>query len=196
MRSKMKGLSTIFGLFTAGGTCEAWAQVGNACSQAQGLSLVRKLHRWGTGKRRLIGIAVLFAWLEVGANGSLALAQAGSTGGTIGKTGKSVAGGDEAKRPKPARSTVRRRETVRASSCSKLLGVWKGALGGDIIYKSSGAVLGTLTVNEGTWSCGNTGITVTWTKIPSADHCRLSSDGMLQTCTNNSGRSFTRSRKS
>lgn len=192
MRSKMKRLSTIFALFTAGGTCEAWAQVGNARSQAQGLSLVRKLLGAGTGRTRLIGIAVLFAC----ANGSFALAQAGSTGGTVGRTGKSVAGEDEAKRPKPARSNVRRREIVRTSSCSKLIGVWKGALGGDITYKSGGVVLSTVPVNEGRWSCGGTGITVTWMKFHSADHCTLSSDGMLQTCMNNSGNSFTRSRKS
>jgi hypothetical protein len=146
--------------------------------------------------KQLIGLAGLFAWLAVGGNTSLALAQAGSTGGTIGKTDKSVGSGDEAKRPKPTHASVRRRETVRSSSCSKLIGVWKGALGGDLTYKSSGVVLSTVPVNEGRWSCGGTGITVTWTKFNSTDHCTLSSDGMLQTCTNNAGNSFTRSRKS
>lgn len=130
------------------------------------------------------------------AGASVAFAQAGSTGGTLGKTDKSISGGDEAKRPQRVRSTAKHRETPRVSACSKLIGVWKGALGGDIIYKPGGTVSGTIPVNEGTWSCGNAGVTVTWTKVPSADHCTLSSDGTLQTCTNNRGNSFTRSRKS
>jgi hypothetical protein len=192
----MKQLSTIFGLVTVAGTCESWARFGNAGSPAQGSTLTRELRRAGRRKRRLTATAVLLALLEVWANGSLALAQTGSTGGSIGKTGKSVTGGDEPERSYPARSTARHRETVRVSTCSKLLGVWKGALGGDITYKSGGAVTSTIPVNEGRWSCGNTGIIVTWTKIPSADHCTLSSNGMLQTCTNNAGNSFVRSRKS
>jgi hypothetical protein len=186
----------IFGFFTAGGTCEAWAQVGNSSSRARGFLMVRKLRRSGPGKRRPVGIAILLAWLAVCANGSSALAQAGSTGGSIGKTGKSATGEDEAKHSQPARSAVRHREAVRVSTCSKLIGVWKGALGGDITYKPGGAVLGTIPVNEGTWSCGSTGITVTWTKIRSVDHCTISSSGMLQSCSNDRGNSFTRTRKS
>jgi hypothetical protein len=164
--------------------------------RVRGLTLVRKLRRAGAGSRQVIGIAVLLALFEPCAIGSLALAQAGSTGGTLGKTDKSVAGGDEARRQQPARSAVRHREPARASSCSRLIGVWRGALGGDITYRPGGTVLGTVPANEGTWSCGSNGVSVTWTKIPSADHCTLSSNGMLQNCTNNSGNSFTRSRKS
>jgi len=127
---------------------------------------VRKLRGAGAGSRQLIGIAVLLALFAVCANGSLALARAGSTGGTIGKTGKSIAGGDEARRQQPVRSAVRHRETARASSCSRSIGVWRGALGGDITYRSGGTVLGTIPANEGTWSCGSNGVSVTWTKIP------------------------------
>ena len=127
-----------------------------------------------------------------------AFAQAGSTGGTLGKTDKSVSGGDEAERSKTssARPGIGHREAVRASACSKLIGVWKGALGGDIIFKSDGAVLSTSPVNEGTWSCDNTEITITWKINGGVDHCALSSDGMRQRCLNNLGYAFTRTRKS
>jgi hypothetical protein len=127
---------------------------------------------------------------------SAVLAQAGSTGGTVGKTEKSLSGGEDADRPQASRSGVRHTRSVGAVSiCSKVVGVWQGALGGNITYKSGGTVSGTAPVNEGTWSCNNAQITVTWIKLAAVDQCTLSSDGVRQTCTNNLGYAFVRTRK-
>jgi hypothetical protein len=61
-------------------------------------------------RRASIGIAVLALSHLVFANASSALAQAGSTGGTVGKIDKSVSGGGEEASPQPrARSHARDR---------------------------------------------------------------------------------------
>jgi hypothetical protein len=72
----------------------------------------------GDSMRRLAlaGIALLALSHLVFANASQALAQAGSTGGTIGKTDKSVSGGSEAP---PREPRARSRATSRASAGSR-----------------------------------------------------------------------------
>ena len=70
--------------------------------------------RWRTS----IGIALLTLSHLAFANASSALAQAGSTGGTIGKQDKSISGGEEADRPRaaphPKRSAARAQELRQA----------------------------------------------------------------------------------
>jgi hypothetical protein len=73
----------------------------------------------GKSMRRLasIGIALLALSHLVFANASSALAQAGSTGGTIGKTDKSASGSREAASPEPrAKSHAASRASVGPSS--------------------------------------------------------------------------------
>lgn len=136
------------------------------------------------------------------------LAQAGSTGGTVGKTDKSLSGSEpvepepqpkkEKPPPRPAKSrdaTTESGAKQRQASCTRLSGVWSAAMGGQIIFGSGGSVSHTLTHNKGTWSCSKGQFTVTW-KSGTVDRCSLSSDGMTQTCTNSIGGSFTRTRLS
>jgi hypothetical protein len=87
--------------------------------------------RW----RASIRIALLALSHLVSANASSALAQAGSTGGTIGKQDKSISGGtrtDEAGsskgNPKPHRSATRPDDETatgkKGSSCGRVVGNW------------------------------------------------------------------------
>jgi hypothetical protein len=79
----------------------------------------------GDRMRRLASIGIVLLALShlVFANASSALAQAGSTGGTIGKTDKSVSGGGEAASPEPrakshatSRAAAGSRSEVRSGS--------------------------------------------------------------------------------
>lgn len=141
-----------------------------------------------------VGNALLIATFTSISTMQLAVAQTGSTGGTIGKTDKALSGGEEEERP--ARSGINRRERVNAAACSKLLGVWKGALGGDIIFKSGGVAVGTSPKNQGTWTCNDAQLIITWKTLAAIDRCSLSADGTVQTCTHNIlGNSFVRKRK-
>jgi hypothetical protein len=53
------------------------------------------------GRRASIGMTFLILLQLVSVNASSALAQAGSTGGTVGKQDKSMSGGVEAEQPRP-----------------------------------------------------------------------------------------------
>lgn len=150
---------------------------------------VSKLIHW-------ISLALVCNLAELVVTNRMALAQTGSIGGTVGKTEKSVSGDEEETRSHPARPGIKGRASVHASACSKLLGVWKGALGGDIIFKSGGVALGTSPRNEGTWSCNDEQLTITWKTLAAIDRCSLSADGTVQTCRHNIlGNSFVRTRK-
>jgi len=57
----------------------------------------------------------------------VAQVQPGSTGGSIGKTDKSVSGGEEAKQPRVSPNTNREtggRQTSLSNSCNALVGTW------------------------------------------------------------------------
>src|SRR5215471_17731272 len=75
---------------------------------------------------------------------SSAIAQAGSTGGTLGKTDKSASGGEEidssvARRGHSAarRSAVSERPTV--GQCQRIVGSWKWPLGHDWVFDHNGS---------------------------------------------------------
>src|ERR1700689_4435242 len=69
-------------------------------------------------RRASIGITLLALSHLVFANASSALAQAGSTGGTIGKQDKSISGGEVADRPRAALHPMRRAARAPAESSS------------------------------------------------------------------------------
>jgi Caspase domain len=83
----------------------------------------------------------------------------------------------------------------RISSCAKSTGTWKGAMGGEIILRPGGSALSTISGNEGTWSCNNAQVIISWKANGAVDWCSLSPDGMQQTCRNSWGATFTRARK-
>lgn len=128
------------------------------------------------------------------------LAQAGSTGGTIGNADKSVSGGEVIRSRHHVRQVERRserHEMVRGKDtvCVKFIGLWRGALGGDMIFKPGGIVVGEHPTNSGSWSCRDSQLNVTW-RSSEIDSCALSADASLQTCKNAMGYSFVRTRES
>src|ERR1019366_6606595 len=79
-------------------------------------------------RRASIGIALLALSHLAFANASLALAQAGSIGGTVGKQDKSISGGEEAGRPRaalhPKRPAAKAQEASSDRSCGRIVGTW------------------------------------------------------------------------
>lgn len=146
-----------------------------------------------------IAIAVLIA-LARSIDTSPALAQAGSVGGTIGNANKSVSGEELTPSHHHVRQLGRRGERHRTarqggSACTKFIGLWKGALGGDMVFKPDGTVVGVQPTDSGSWSCKDEQLNVTW-RSSEIDSCALSADGASQTCKNTFGYSFIRTRES
>src|SRR5664279_2559528 len=83
-----------------------------------------------------------------------ALAQAGSTGGTIGKQDKSISGGEDTPRvpPHPKRSATKSQETSSGHSCVRIVGKWTWYLGAtETVFNQDGTAR------------NNGGATATWT---------------------------------
>jgi hypothetical protein len=101
----------------------------------------------------------------------IALGQAGSIGGTVGKTDKSASGGED----RTGRSTLTKPgHNVKGSPCAKAVGVWAWFDGGTAIIKSDGtATGGTVTAN---WSCINGQVVITWSNGYN-DRLSISADG-------------------
>jgi hypothetical protein len=99
------------------------------------------------------------------------LAQAGSTGGTIGKQNKSVSGSDEGAAP---RREVAKPPGQASSPCAKLPGTWSWFVNGDVTIRANGThVQGNLT---GTWTCSNGQVVLVWSH-GFTDRLTLSPDG-------------------
>jgi hypothetical protein len=107
-----------------------------------------------------IGIALLALWHLAFANVSSALAQAGSTGGTIGKTDKSILGGEEADRPRaaphPKRAATNSSETSSGAACSRIVGTWSWAFGGTEMAFNQNGTARQSSGGTGSWSCAGT----------------------------------------
>jgi hypothetical protein len=93
-----------------------------------------------------------------------ALAQAGSTGGVIGKQDKSISGSEESVRPRaaphPKRAATNTRETSSGSPCSRIVGIWSWGYGmGEMTFDQNGTVRHSIGGNKGTWSCAGTVVT-------------------------------------
>jgi hypothetical protein len=135
------------------------------------------------------GFAILALSLAVFANGSPLLAQAGSTGGTVGKTDKSISGGNEAERHAPAKPRAKReRPTDRADravgrssgvsvdGCAKLPRVWSWFVNGDVTIKAGGTLSQPQSKLTGTWTCKNNDVVMFWSH-GFTDRLSLSRDG-------------------
>jgi hypothetical protein len=122
------------------------------------------------------------------ASGRMLLAQGGSTGGTIGKSGKSMSGGDDAPAPRatPAAksSTTAKRAADGASDkrgCGNFFGIWTSG-GGSWLYGQNDTTFnanGTARHRSGivgTWTCSNREIVLIW-KDWDNDRLKLSADG-------------------
>ncbi len=120
-------------------------------------------------------------------------AQAGSTGGTLGKTDKSASGGEEPSRSRnPSRRAVATKQA--GSDCNSLAGTWEWKWG-DQTGMATFHRNGTGTNSNGdqsTWTC--TGRTVVMHWRFATDTLVLSSDGKKLTGSNNYGATIAGSR--
>ncbi len=142
------------------------------------------LPRLGDSMRRHVSaVTSLLLSNLVFAHACPALAQAGSTGGVIGKQEKSISGGVEADRPPAAprskRPAANSREASSGAACSRIVGTWKwgGGLGlTQMVFSQNGTVRQSLTGSSGSWSCAGTMVKTAFTN-GSTDRITLSRDG-------------------
>jgi hypothetical protein len=119
--------------------------------------------RW----RASIGIALLALSHLVSANTSSALAQAGSTGGSIGKQDKSILGGEEADRARaathPKQPAAKARETSSGRSCGRIVGRWSWYLGtSEVVISKDGSAGHSASGSTGKWTCAGNTVRVVW----------------------------------
>ena len=120
--------------------------------------------------------------------GPLVLAQSGSTGGAIGKQGKSASGGDDqpAPRPAPPRQRVRApaddsdaepRSAARSDgNCGRIAGTWAWFNSVDVVINAGGTMQSS-NGYRGTWSCEDGMYTLVWQPLGNQDKLMLSSSG-------------------
>jgi hypothetical protein len=120
------------------------------------------------------GIVAISCLIALLATDRIAQGQAGSIGGTIGKTDKSVSGGDKETEPQ------------RASSCAKLIGVWSWFIGGDVTFKSDGSYVQPQSSLTGTWTCKSDYVLMLWSH-GYTDRLTLSRDGTHLEGSNSNG---------
>jgi hypothetical protein len=131
-------------------------------------------------RRASIGIVVLAISHLAFVSASMALAQAGSVGGTIGKQDKSISGGGEADRPVPKRSAAKTRETPSGRACYRIVGTWSWYLGvSDVIFEKAGTALHPASGSRGRWSCAGDTVNVVWSVSGGTrtDRMTLAQDG-------------------
>jgi hypothetical protein len=148
-----------------------------------------------------IGIALLTLSHLAFANVSSALAQAGSTGGTVGKQDKSISGGAEADRPRAAphskRSAAKTQETPSGHSCNAIVGTWSWYRGVTEMTFFKGGTMRNSSGPTGTWVCTN-GRSARSGDFVSKEQYTVSQDGksMFVTSTWGGGVTFTATRLS
>lgn len=131
--------------------------------------------------RAAVLACVAFGSVAIGAE---AFAQPGSTGGSIGKTGKSQSGSDEApaiRREPSGRKPARPSAPVATSSCAKMPGSWSWFNGITVVIRSNGTAAGGR--YTATWSCKNDGVIMHWSH-GYTDRLQLSQDGTHLSGTN------------
>lgn len=128
------------------------------------------------------------------ASENIIFAQAGSTGGSIGKQGKSASGGGEA--PAPRRSAPPPSQITApapaASPCAKIPGVWSWFIGPDVTFHAGGKL--TSPLFNATWSCDNGKVVISWSH-GFVDRLTLSADGTHLSGTNQAGTAVSGIRK-
>jgi hypothetical protein len=150
-------------------------------------------------RRAFIGFALLALSHFTFANVTAALAQAGSTGGTIGKQDKSISGGVEVDTPRvvphPKRSATKSQERSSGQSCDRIVGKWTWYLGvTETVFNQNGSVRNT--ANSGKWTCAGSAITISWIN-GYIDRMTISQDGksLAVVSTWNGGTRFTATRR-
>ncbi|MGA8614182.1 MAG: hypothetical protein WB760_21400 [Xanthobacteraceae bacterium] len=131
-----------------------------------------------------------------------AMAQAGSTGGTVGKQDKSASGGNSpdsvpaTRKQKPHQSVVNSQDDSSAkkanSSCGRIVGTWKWGAGFLVVIKRDGTAHHDFAGN-GTWKCDDGQYVFVWSN-GITDHISVSTDGDSIAGNNNIGMTFSGTR--
>jgi hypothetical protein len=131
-------------------------------------------------RRGFIRIALALSYLALA---NSALAQAGSTGGTVGKTEKSISGGEDADRPRAAplakRPAAKEQETSPGRSCGRIVGRWSWYLNlTESVFHKDGTA-GHSGGATGRWTCAGGTVSVVWGDGGNArtDRITVSPDG-------------------
>lgn len=123
----------------------------------------------------IVAITCLIALL---ATDQMAFAQAGSIGGTIGKTDKSASGGEGQphSRAKPQKDKTDATRAIRSSSCRDIVGTWKWYLGlSETTFLADGSARHSAGAT-GKWQCVGSAISAVWSNGVK-EHYVLSPDG-------------------
>jgi len=128
--------------------------------------------------RLLLSVIILFA------GGSLAFGQAGSTGGAIGKTDKSISGTEAAPNSRSEKRTPERANGP--SLCDKVAGswMWRWLNNSAVVTLSADGTSSASNGNSGSWTCAGRTVVVNWPLGPdaltlSADARRLAGKGVM-----------------
>jgi hypothetical protein len=128
----------------------------------------------------------ILAAIAVAATSKASFAQAGSTGGTIGKQDKSLSGGEDT--PSPRRDTRPAKPASPAASlsplreketrCMAIVGTWTWYLGiTETVFNQNGSMRNSNGVT-GTWTCPRAPGSATWSNGPPATETyTMSQDG-------------------
>jgi hypothetical protein len=142
-------------------------------------------------KKWIILVPLGIALSATGASG--AFAQAGSTGGTIGKTDKSISGAGEEQAPAPRRnSTSARAAPVEKNSRCNVVGTWSaswqgiGAGSAEWIIKSDGSAWAS-NGYQGTWTCTDGAFVATFNHGFGSDRLAVSANGRSMSGTTHVG---------
>jgi hypothetical protein len=135
---------------------------------------------------RLLAFAVIASMISCASAGTAA-AQAGSTGGSIGKQDKSISGSERAAVPRPAKTQRQGRSKPSPApsrspqtSCRSIVGTWASWASGiygkkDTKIKADGTI--EHPTSKGTWSCAGGEYIHTWDSFGVRGPYTLSPDG-------------------
>lgn len=121
------------------------------------------------------------------------LAQAGSTGGTLGKTDRNLSGGGQPGPEKSPGSKSGKQPGQAEAGCAKVAGSWTGSIGEFYILKPDRTA--SHPAASGSWSCKDGRFVVRWSS-GYVDTGTVSRDGKQINITNNLGQSWVGSRRS
>jgi hypothetical protein len=145
------------------------------------------------GKSIARGI-VAFAVLAITATSNAAFAQAGSTGGSIGKQDKSISGGEGANKPRVASHS--KQPVASGKDCSAIAGTWSWYLGVTEMTFLEGGTWRSSSGITGPWNCIGPRTAVTISEGSKSQYV-IAQDGktMFVTSTWGGGVTFTATRK-
>ncbi len=156
-----------------------------------GMSSCWKL--FGSRKSARLVLATMLAFAFASTN--FAYVQSGNTGGTLGKTNKSLSGKAK-KKVSPARKKVKPNKSARQpkkiSGCASYLTAhtWKWGLGEAVTFTPINSNRGTMrsSLNSGTWFCETSRtVTLRWKTFGFVDRLTVSANGRNLSGVNNLG---------